>query len=155
MAPELCTKDALSGRTKVKVSQAVDVYAYGVMMYEAIELDEPWKGKEYSFNHKVFKAVLRGERPKFSDIKKQNEAPPGFMNLLQLCWSQDPDARPPFDVVLSTLQDIQANWHFHSGSQSKVRKVVSNKNTSSSGRKNILTTSTDLDDGIELSNTAV
>ena len=68
MAPELL--NSLNGR-KVDTTQAVDTYAMGIMLWEALELREPWthpNGRPiHGFSHQMFKAVESGQRPLVSE----------------------------------------------------------------------------------------
>lgn len=91
----------------IQYSPKVDVYAYGIMMWEALELKQPWSEENYKkYSHLIFSAVEEGKRPSISPGKMET-APRGYIELMKACWSQSPDARPPFDVVTSRLQKIQ------------------------------------------------
>ena len=48
------------------------------------------------------KVVRRGERPTIPPT-----CPAGLASLIRACWHQDPKQRPPFHVVLETLQSMR------------------------------------------------
>jgi serine/threonine protein kinase len=86
MAPELYETSEYSIK--------VDVYAYGMVVYEVLTGLEPFA--ELPNRAAIERKVTRGERPAI---------PPGVLtqsvvDLIQACWAQDPDGRPTFDEVI-------------------------------------------------------
>eukprot|EP00939_MAST-03C_sp_MAST-3C-sp1_P005259 g5259.t1 len=88
-------------------SQAVDVYSYGVILYESLELTAPWtldRGK-YGSVHDILRAVVRGIRPRIRQ-KSIDNAPGGVRGLMVLCWDQNPSGRPKFSRVRRVVKAI-------------------------------------------------
>eukprot|EP00940_MAST-03C_sp_MAST-3C-sp2_P002302 g2302.t1 len=100
MSPEeihavYCDKDT------AKYSAAVDVYAFGIILWEALSLRAPWK--EHKRYFEVWKRVYAGKRPGVHS-EDAAEAPRGYIELMRACWHQDPSERPRFSDALQSLQ---------------------------------------------------
>lgn len=118
MAPELCCK---ANHTVTSYSQKVDVYAFGMIMWEAQELVVPWS-REFEnrqFTYPIFQAVERGDRPKVIHFKN---APDGFAKLMKRCWAQEPRRRPAFNKITNRLRDMLSKIHDDS-QHSEVRQT--------------------------------
>ena len=125
MAPELLTRKALKGNEDIPYSQSVDTYvlfelefkkilqmspyeyryAFGCIMWEVLNFERIW-GK-YKFSTQVIDRVLNGERPeipKFSGNSSVQKPPPGYIQLMRVCWHQTPTQRPKFDRVIEALR---------------------------------------------------
>ncbi|KIZ04317.1 putative serine/threonine-protein kinase roco8 [Monoraphidium neglectum] len=87
-------------RVGTRITTAVDVYAFGVLMWEFYTRQQPYSG--YSRDG-VADTVRAGGRPTFPP-----GTPPSFSQLATACWAHDASARPPMSLVISRLQDIAA-----------------------------------------------
>lgn len=91
MAPELLEEK--------EYSYPVDVYAYGMVLYNIFTLESPF----HYLGSQVFKLtqlVIAGERPQFLfDI-------PFYQDLIIKCWDQNPEKRPSFDQIVEELNAI-------------------------------------------------
>ena len=99
MAPEVFRGDENYG-------PAVDVYSFGIVMWELVTREEPWKeiisGRSptvlfQALNH----ALQTGRRPTIPDGTITTA--PGYVALMRRCWAGDPVDRPPFQDVASEL----------------------------------------------------
>jgi serine/threonine protein kinase len=72
---------------------AVDVYAFGVLVYEIMTGEEPYK--ELRGPLAIHKAVRAGRRPPIP-----NSLPKDLRQLIERCWAQEPKDRPPFDEII-------------------------------------------------------
>lgn len=95
MAPEL-----LNGSSS-RVSEKVDVFSFGISMWEI------WTGEEpYADMHcgaiigGIVKNTLRPTIPERCD--------PEWRKLMEQCWAADPEARPSFTEITSRLRTISA-----------------------------------------------
>lgn len=84
-----------------KYSKASDVYAFAFLLYRFLFLKDPYEDCENQ--HKIYKVVIKKERPglkKICKIYKINEA---FCLLIKSCWSDNPKERPTFDKIVEEL----------------------------------------------------
>ncbi|GIL83127.1 hypothetical protein Vretimale_11467 [Volvox reticuliferus] len=79
-----------------KVNSSVDVYAFGILMWEMYTGQRPYGNMKQQ--QLVEEVVMRGLRPKFPGT-----APAGYVVLAQSAWSGSPQARPSFDEILTHL----------------------------------------------------
>jgi len=91
MAPEI-----VAGRTDYYLE--VDVYAYGMVLYEIMCFEPPFA---YAEPEEVRELVLAGVRP---DIDGDMPAP--IEKLTRACWAQEPSRRPSFAFVSGALGAI-------------------------------------------------
>lgn len=78
------------------VTSKVDVYAFGILMYEVLTEKEPYPNIQSSLY--LMNQVVGGLRPEFPDTTKDS-----LQKLAKECWNQDPDSRPTFDDIFSSL----------------------------------------------------
>lgn len=91
LAPEI-----LISRTYSKKS---DVYAFSLILYEIVTNKRPFESCEDVL--KLFEEVsVYKTRPEFD-----NEIPKCYKNLIEKCWSHDPQDRPTFDEILDILKN--------------------------------------------------
>ncbi|XWS26959.1 hypothetical protein CRYUN_Cryun26dG0074900 [Craigia yunnanensis] len=95
MAPELLnTKNNF-------VTEKVDVYSFGIVMWELLTGEEPYidlHTKEIIAG--IIKGTLRPEIPSWCD--------PAWRSLMERCWSTDPDPRPAFSEIAKELRTMSA-----------------------------------------------
>ena len=92
---------------KVPMSHKIDVYSYGVIMFEVCHRTKAWKG--VNFTHIIQKSVIAGKRPRYvsdddSSSKEEKDVedgkPEDFDTLLSKCWHQNAAMRPEFREIL-------------------------------------------------------
>ena len=130
MAPELFD----DGRNVSEYSQSVDVYAFACICWESLCLNQPWgRGRRVSLST-IRSSVVSGQRPELPS-HLSSDVPNGFVSLMTKCWSQDPDNRPTFPVVFSTLQQMQIDYHNNNDGKKSVdeKKTKSSSNGGTSG----------------------
>ena len=69
-----------------------DVYSYAMVAYLIITGEKPFIGGPLS--------IIKGKQPDLSKIKDRK-----IKNFLQNCWSSNPEGRPSFDQIISTLTE--------------------------------------------------
>ncbi|KAJ7544304.1 hypothetical protein O6H91_09G073300 [Diphasiastrum complanatum] len=96
MAPEL-----LNGRSSL-VSEKVDVFSFGIVMWELLTGEEPYA--ELHYGAIIGGIVHNSLRPAIPDW-----CDPMWRSLMERCWSNEPSDRPSFSEINSELQAMAAS----------------------------------------------
>lgn len=75
----------------------VDVYAYGMVLYEMLVGKYPFEGVPLT---ELYQLIQNGKRP---SIPKEYEAMP-LVSLIRHCWEQQPERRPTMDFVYNLFE---------------------------------------------------
>ncbi|KAJ4832744.1 hypothetical protein Tsubulata_026195 [Turnera subulata] len=95
MAPEL-----LNGSSS-KVSEKVDVFSFGIVLWEILTGEEPYANMHYgAIIGGIVNNTLRPPVPSFCD--------PEWKLLMEQCWAPDPVARPSFTEIARRLRSMSA-----------------------------------------------
>ena len=97
---------ASGGGSRFRVGPETDVYAFAMLMWQGQTLSPPWHGESQAA---IMAAVLGGERPiAHSERGVGGDATSTALSaLMASCWAQQPQERPRFDEVASTLDIIE------------------------------------------------
>jgi len=104
MAPELL--EQLGNGKQIPYGPEVDIFSFGMILYEAVELNRPWHQHKSQFSYMIADLAMAGKRPSVS-TRGRDGAPVGYMALMRACWDQHPSSRPAINKVACTLQDMQ------------------------------------------------
>ncbi|GAM18088.1 hypothetical protein SAMD00019534_012630 [Acytostelium subglobosum LB1] len=86
----------------IEYTPKVDVYSFGVLLWECFSREIPYRDKDQiTWSRMVLEENYRLPIP--------DNCPPEFSALIQKCWATDPKARPTFDEILVTLQEMKDN----------------------------------------------
>ena len=101
MAPEVFRGDQ-------NYTNAVDVYSFGIVMWELATRKTPWKDIEGGSVETVLfdelnDALKHGRRPAIPDYVLAEHG--AFVAVMRRCWAGDPVNRPSFAVVASALAE--------------------------------------------------
>ncbi len=91
MAPELFQNKFFN--------KSVDVYSFGVLMWEIYSGSIPFKMKSID---EIRTSVIAGERLRIPDYN----CPSRIASLITQCWNQNADSRPSFTTVVDELLAI-------------------------------------------------
>ncbi|XP_048227623.1 uncharacterized protein LOC8277895 isoform X2 [Ricinus communis] len=95
MAPEL-----LSGKSHM-VTEKIDVYSFGIVMWELLTGEEPYAGLHCaSIIGGIVNNSLRPQIPTWCD--------PEWKSLMESCWAADPAERPSFTEISRKLRSMAA-----------------------------------------------
>ncbi|XP_076373717.1 leucine-rich repeat kinase isoform X2 [Tachypleus tridentatus] len=89
MAPEIMKYNG-----EEEYTEKVDCFSFGMFMYELITLHLPFEGHECVKDH-----ILEGGRPSLS--QRETVYPSYMLDLMTLCWSQQPKDRPSTSHIVS------------------------------------------------------
>ena len=103
MAPEIM--ESKEGKTRYTIK--ADVYSYGIILWELVAREEPYKELT---QFTIPNAVFRGERPKIPQ-----DCPATYASLMERCWAQRADARPTMAEVEEELEPIGSELTAMSG----------------------------------------
>lgn len=84
MAPELFTSQQYTNK--------IDVYAYGMLLWEILTNSSPFKGKTYA--QIMYDVCENGKRPAIP-----LRTPSAVKSLISKCWAQNPEERPTFHKI--------------------------------------------------------
>ncbi|XP_054826435.1 mitogen-activated protein kinase kinase kinase 20 isoform X1 [Eublepharis macularius] len=91
MAPEVIQS--------LPVSETCDTYSYGVVLWEMLTREVPFKGLEGL--QVAWLVVEKNER-----LTIPSSCPESFAELMHQCWEADPKKRPPFKQIISILDSM-------------------------------------------------
>eukprot|EP00038_Savillea_parva_P004331 m.136509 g.136509 ORF g.136509 m.136509 type:complete len:882 (+) comp11437_c0_seq1:197-2842(+) len=108
MAPE----SILGHRIAPDHIKCLDMYSFGIVMWELWTRRQPWceiEGSEACFFQLLVERLKSGRRPTVP--RDAGRAPDGYAALMRDCWANDPAARPSSEVVAVRLTDIRRHNH--------------------------------------------
>jgi len=103
MAPETATindNQRTSGLSAGSYTSKVDIYSFGVILWSMFYRQDPYMDLEINA-FQLMTYVNDGLRPKITPA-----IPKDLKNLIEECWDQLPEMRPPFPVIKTRLQTM-------------------------------------------------
>lgn len=95
-APELLL---FEGDTPPPSTNAMDIYSYGVILWELAARREPFKGLQ---DAQILMKIQQGKRDSIP-----TDCHPIWKEIIEACWQQDPQRRPSAKQVLDRLKEAQ------------------------------------------------
>ncbi len=93
-----CAPEVFTNTAKAQYSLKVDVYSFGIVLWELWERQKPFEEMASRFD--IVDAIKAGNRPAISIT-----CPPALKALMQRCWHTDPERRPKFKYIVRYLKD--------------------------------------------------
>ncbi|KAK8893049.1 hypothetical protein M9Y10_030308 [Tritrichomonas musculus] len=86
----------------LRYSKSSDVFSFSIILYEIITNENPFSEFESEFG--ICKSIKEGYRPAF-DMNQY--IPKCYKELIETCWSEDPNDRPSFSKIVHELETNQ------------------------------------------------
>ena len=86
----------LESFTTKKQTKSGDVYAFGLILYELLTTEIPYKNLE---DFQIYNELQNGHHPHFTHPIGE-----AYKNLIERCWSNDPEERPTFSEIIEELE---------------------------------------------------
>jgi serine/threonine protein kinase len=97
-----CAPELLTTTAKARYTVKVDVYSYGMVLWELWERKRPYEELYSRFD--IIDAVRAGRRPPIG-----TDCPAAYRSLIQRCWHDQPARRPTFAYIVRYLKDELAH----------------------------------------------
>ncbi len=127
MAPELLDLERSDSGKPMPTTLKVDVFSFSFIMWilvsDVVNLDpvskapvrkfklNPWNHGSGTIADRAIKEdICRGKRPDWRSEK--NSAWSTFYDLIEICWSQNPDERPDFEIIEEILEGLAVGCAF-------------------------------------------
>eukprot|EP00775_Hariotina_reticulata_P010179 gene10179-10339_t len=82
-----------------RLSKPADVFSFGVLMWEVITGEQPWKGR--MMGEIMTMVMIEGARLEFPATVSK-----AYADLARRCWLEDPAARPSFGELVLELEEL-------------------------------------------------
>lgn len=102
--PPFIAPEILQHAGKDIYTDKVDSFSFGMFIYELVTCKPPLWGESHVNNF-----ICQGGRPKIT--LEESECPSHFLDLMTLCWSQEPKDRPSMEDII-TLASYPEFSHF-------------------------------------------
>ncbi len=84
-----------------------DIYSFGITMYEICSGQKPYHQHTNNIDTLLTKILQDNFRPDITDLAN---LPEDLLILMEKCWMEDPDERPPdFRYIINELENIKEN----------------------------------------------
>lgn len=104
VAPELLPITVVPG---TPATQKGDVYSFAIILEEIVVRGGPYEAAlQYMDVCLVLNRVGAHETPPFRPFVAQQECPPDVLDLMEKCWTDNPDDRPNFSSIRTIVRFI-------------------------------------------------
>ena len=87
-----------------RYSESADVYSFGIVLWECITRKDPYD--DMPPFQIVYAVGNQGKRP---DLPETNPYPNELIDLMKLCWDENPENRPTFHQIVNSLTQMSTH----------------------------------------------
>ena len=99
--------EALKGSSIIPYSQPIDVYSFGILLWQLFSGKIPY----YEFENDIKNQIINGSRPSINDIPSYIlEEHEEIIELMKACWDTNPRVRPSFGEIIAILYPYIHDW---------------------------------------------
>lgn len=104
VAPELLPLTVIPGSP---ATQKGDVYSFGIILEEIIVRGGPFQAaRQFLDCQDIISRVASRESPPFRPAVNKRDCPEDLLELMERCWSDNPEDRPSFESIRGTIRCI-------------------------------------------------
>lgn len=104
VAPELLPLTVLPG---TPATQKGDVYSFAIILEEIVVRGGPYEtARQFLEIQAILDRVEAHESPPFRPFVGERDCPPDVLDLMEKCWADNPEDRPAFATIRSTVRLI-------------------------------------------------
>ncbi|XP_023309722.1 atrial natriuretic peptide receptor 1 [Anoplophora glabripennis] len=108
VAPELLPLTVIPG---TPATQKGDVYSFGIILEEIIVRGGPYEAaRQFLEAHEIIARVAARENPPFRPAVTLRDCPEELVELMEKCWNDNPEERPPFESIRLSLRNIMKGY---------------------------------------------
>ncbi|XP_049309538.1 atrial natriuretic peptide receptor 1 [Bactrocera dorsalis] len=108
IAPELLPLTVLPGNP---ATQKGDVYSFAIILEEIVVRGGPYEMiRQFMDVQTILNRVEAHESPPFRPFVGQLDCPPDVLDLMEKCWADNPEDRPAFATIRSTVRLIMKGF---------------------------------------------
>lgn len=101
VAPELLPLTIIPG---TPATQKGDVYSFAIILEEIVVRGGPYESiRQYMNPTAIIERVAAHESPPFRPFVGERDCPPDLLDLMEKSWCDNPDDRPTFSNIRSTI----------------------------------------------------
>ena len=91
--------EALKGSSVIPYSQSIDVYSFGILLWQLLSCKIPFYDLENENN--IVEQIISGHRPSIDDLP--SDIPEEIIEMIECCWNSNPKQRMGFEKIISIL----------------------------------------------------
>ncbi|XP_076267348.1 atrial natriuretic peptide receptor 1 [Rhynchophorus ferrugineus] len=108
IAPELLPLTLVPGNP---ATQKGDVYSFAIILEEIIVRGGPYEAaRRYLEVEEIIARVASRENPPFRPAVSQRDCPEELLELMERCWTDNPEDRPTFESIRVNLKSIMRGY---------------------------------------------
>ncbi|CAD7076674.1 unnamed protein product [Hermetia illucens] len=108
VAPELLPLTVLPG---TPATQKGDVYSFAIILEEIVVRGGPYEtARQFLEIQAILDRVEAHESPPFRPFVGERDCPPDVLDLMEKCWADNPEDRPAFATIRSTVRLIMKGF---------------------------------------------